>query len=383
MTDLTDLSEVAADALATPDLADTAGEVLFPQQLDAALETSAAELPELAPLDGPAFGSAEAEAMSEDFFDGMPVELKEGDAAMMDQAQLQALIERKAQQMAANELRKLNSPQNRAALEGWIGSLMKNHYMKLRQKAVDESGDIGLLSRAWNALSAEEQTEFLTKNNLGFVDFGLKMLKESGLGIPGFREAKAAIDWMERNISGRVPLIGKYLVGVRDWPAIKVSEMVAYGVLDCKAKPEVVQTVEGNLKSINKVSSWVLKAAGTYFGGPAGGTAAGAVGGISENAASKIGAIRQYLQTEIPAKQEKPTEVTAETREATSETVGIPPMTLPAEKRIMVSPTPGIMPTKPEATEPPHWMVMDETPRQLNPITGKMETPPQPEAGTI
>lgn len=279
--------------------------------------------PTLEPNEGPAFGSADVDAASKAFFDRVnntvPVQdtltdNAPGTKSVIDTASIQKAIMAEAKRIAREDL---SNSQKREKLNGWVGQLQYNHYLKLRRKAIEGVGDIGLLAEFWNKLDAEEQTEFLTKNNFGILHFAKTMLK-NGSAIPGLREAKRTMAYLRRNTAGRVPILRRLVSGLKDWRQEQIAEMVVYGVLDFKGDKSLLKIIEGNMGSIAKVGSWTLTAVASYFGGPLGGVAGKTAGRVSEGSASRIGIIRETIQREAPTPPETPSLVSRAVKAATN-----------------------------------------------------------------
>ncbi len=105
--------------------------------------------------EGPAFGSEELDEATAEAFDQIETELPEmpaGADSVFDQEKIKAILKKEAIKLAGNSK---DSIKNREALTGWINNYMYQKYKKLRMKAVAEKGDVGLLTKFWNRLSAE------------------------------------------------------------------------------------------------------------------------------------------------------------------------------------------------------------------------------------
>lgn len=316
------------------------------------------DLADLEPNEGPAFGSKEADEASKEFFEEVEAQVKEnkpGAETLFDEEGMKKAIMDQAKKIATKEL---SDDKRREQLMGWIGQFQYNRYLKLRKKAVEKTGDIGLLAEFWNRLDAEEQTAFLTKNDFGIISFAKTMLKNGG-GIPGMRESKLVFKYLKRNTAGRVPFLRRIVSGLKDWRREQVVEMVVYGVLDYKGDKTTLQVVQGNLGSIAKVGGWIASAVGTYLGGGIGGGVGKAAGSIAENATKKIPAIRETLQKELPTPPETPGRVQTFVKKAANKV-------LRKDKKESFTPTEPAGPGVPDST-----------------IMGGPKTPPPSQEGTI
>ncbi len=328
----------------------------------------AADAAELNPLNELAFGSEELQEATEKFFED--IDLKEGSDSAVDLDTI------------AKNAKALGLDKKRA--KGMLGEFLQSNtskaYRKLRLKAVEGKGSIGARYKAWNKLSAEEQTEFMFSNGTGLKGNLQKGIENSTFTKAPLKAAKA----LKRGAKAVIPFME---ASAEDWFKNQTVELVLAGVLEFKGNPSVLDQIEGEIKTSSKYAEMALKALAKYwFESEMGEKAVGMVGESARSVSFKE--IREALQTEIPSHPEE--DVQEETREATSETVGVPdPMDMPKAQRIMVNPNtlpktangkpwkPGIIhpefaPTEPAGPGVPKWTIM-----------GGPETPPPSVEGTI